>query len=814
MKHLIDAYQKGSKIVLWLKDKDKNLRVEKEFNNYVYLSKKAKWLLDKHDIPHKLVKKKTYYNTVKEVYEVPVVNIRKFVRDVEKAFKHKLVMFNADILPEQMFLYKNGLVPFCLVDDDLNFVKVDDVKLEEVNIEVGKVLKYNGKEVSDKEFLDKFEKDDPDVIRMPYVFSKLPELAKRLNYNFHRWDKVEIKYRGGKSYYSYGQVRYQDFSFSLRGRLLVDSSSMVGAYCSTDAIVELCQLSGCLFQKLAPRSFGAVFQSALVREMVSNNIMVPFKQKPIDRPINMMDFLKSDRAGHTLDPKIGFHKDVAQVDFSSMYPWLIYNHNISAETILAKDGPFEHVPGIPVKVSLRNKGLVPRAIKPFLDRRMYYKKNPSAVNNERAVGLKWVLVTSYGYLRFREFKLGLASSHMAICSYARETLLKAMHLAEEKGFEVVHGIVDCLFIKKRNITEEEVKDFCKELEILVGIPCGIDGIYKWVVLLPSVLDFQRPVPAKYYGVFRSGDVKARGIEVRQSSACLFVRDFQEKVLDIVKGCSNEKEIVKLFPFICKLFKQYICSLKEIDSKFLECRVRVSKTEYKHKIAQAIAVLQLKKKGVDVKPGMVVKFIYSSGGVVLAEDFKGNVDVLKYKEMLFRSLRILQPFGIINVYERQAKLEEFVLKFKVRYYPMRKEFLEKRGLSEKEFRRKLEKEGWLVWRGGLIGIQDRDEVYPNVYRKYSLLKKLLGKQYLALKYMNKVHHGMPDFVCYRNKKFKFVECKLQYECLSKVQKKCIQKLLSLGFNVEVYRLVDNRTKTREALITVDGVKRIVEKQLVL
>ncbi|MBU0615323.1 MAG: VRR-NUC domain-containing protein [Nanoarchaeota archaeon] len=815
MRFLIDAYRKGNKIILWVKENEKNIRIEKEFESHVYLSLKAKEFLERENIPHSLVKRKTYYNTIKDVYDVAVVNLSKFVRDVEKEFKHKLVMFDADIIPEQMFLYKNNLVPFCCVDENLNFLKIDTVQLKEVNIEVDKKLKYNGKEVSDEEFLERFKQDDPDVIRMPYAFSKLPELSKRLNYNFHRWDATDIKYIGGKSYYSYGQVRYQDFAYSLRGRLLVDSCSMVGSYCSTEAIVELCQLSGCLFQKLAPRSFGAVFQSSLVREMVRSRLMVPFKQKPVDRPMNMLDFLKSDRAGHTLDPKIGFHKDVAQIDFSSMYPWLIYNHNISAETVLSKEGPFENVPGIPVRVSLRHKGLVPRAIKPFLDRRMYYKKNPSSVNNEKAVGLKWVLVTSYGYLRFREFKLGLASSHMAICSYAREALLKSMHLAEEKGYEVVHGIVDCLFIKKKGITEEEVKDFCRELEALVGVPCGFDGIYKWVVLLPSVIDFQRPVPARYYGVFTSGDVKARGIEVRQHSSCMLVRDFQEKVLSIIKNCPDKKEIVAMFPFICKLFKKYASSLDEIDHKYLECRVRVSKTDYKHKIAQAVAVLQLKKKGVDVKPGMVVRFIYSSSGVVLAEDFKGNVDVVKYRKFLLRSLRILQPFGFIteNVYERQSRLEEFCFKVTEKYVPMRKEFFEKRGLSEKEFKRVLEKDGWIVWRGGSIGVQDRDEVYPNVYKKYELLKRLLGKRYCQLKYINSVHHGMPDFICYRHQKFKFVECKLQYESLSDVQKRCITKLQNMGYLVEVCRLMKQSARFKVVHRDVNTGKRIIlEKQL--
>lgn len=75
--------------------------------------------------------------------------------------------------------------------------------------------------------------------------------------------------------------------------------------------------------------------------------------------------------------------------------------------------------------------------------------------------------------------------------------------------------------------------------------------------------------------------------------------------------------------------------------------------------------------------------------------------------------------------------------------------------------------------------------------------------------------MPDFLCYRDGVFKFVECKLQYECLSERQKKCISKLQSLGFLVEVHKLVDERTKIRSAFVDLSSSdKLIIERQLKL
>jgi hypothetical protein len=154
-----------------------------------------------------------------------------------------------------------------------------------------------------------------------------------------------------------------------------------------------------------------------------------------------------------------------------------------------------------------------------------------------------------------------------------------------------------------------------------------------------------------------------------------------------------------------------------------------------------------------------------------------------------------------------------------YVPKRRTKRTNYGLSELQVKAKLLKEGWEVWRGGNIGITRRAELYPNVERKYRRLCELLEqdypKQLELLQYLCHVHHGMPDYVCYRRGEWKFVECKLYHEQLSKRQKTCITKLQSLGFIVEVHKLIDHRTKTRKAEINLaTGKKKIKEHQLTL
>ncbi|MBW2971068.1 hypothetical protein KY320_02815, partial [Candidatus Woesearchaeota archaeon] len=705
---VMDCYRKENSVVLWLKTGNDDIKIEIKYRIFIYMKacKKAERFLEQNRITKIEQLRQTYRKKWQKVYAIPIWNLSNFeryVRWVEKQTRYRIPLYNADTKPEQLFLYEHNLKPGCVVKINgkqiipletteeialkqmqLNVIPSQDIRASrEVEIRAiiadNKTFEVDEKGKNDtssekqilKQFVMYFRQQDPDVIFMDYGYSRLPYLVSRLQVHnmhcpFNRFDDRPIIYRGGRSFFSYGAVRYQDYALELRGRFLVDKSTAIGNECNIDAIMELCDLTGTRFTTVASRSFGATFQFALVRQLVMQKYLIPYKEKPIDKPLSMFEMLKADRGGHTLDPKLGFHTDVAEIDFASMYPWLIYNNNISADTILHNKGPFNSVPDVPITPSMQFKGIVPRAIKPIIDRRMYYKQHPTAINKAKSKGLKWVLVTSYGYLRFREFKLGLASSHMAICSYARETLLQAMKLAEQHGFEVVHGIVDSLYIKKNGITEKEVREFCKELELMTGIPAFFEGIFKWIVFLASVNDEARPLPATYYGVLQNGEIKARGIELRRRSTPAFVKHFQSKLIESISNCETEQEIRQMVPALAKILREVAEIIPTIEPWLLVCPIQVAQTQYKHNIPQKKILEQLKQKGIAVEPGQIIKFIYSTHGPILPEAYDNNPDVGKYKDLLIRALfNVVQQFGYSKkeVYEmcrkeRQIQLVEF------------------------------------------------------------------------------------------------------------------------------------------------------------
>jgi len=57
-----------------------------------------------------------------------------------------------------------------------------------------------------------------------------------------------------------------------------------------------------------------------------------------------------------------------------------------------------------------------------------------------------MLVTCFGYTGYRNAKVGQIQGHERITDTSRELLLQIKKLAENMGYEVLHGIVDCLWV--------------------------------------------------------------------------------------------------------------------------------------------------------------------------------------------------------------------------------------------------------------------------------------------------------------------------------------------------------------------------------
>src|SRR6267143_1602692 len=99
--------------------------------------------------------------------------------------------------------------------------------------------------------------------------------------------------------------------------------------------------------------------------------------------------------------------------------------------------------------------------------------------------------------------------------FSRIVLERAVAIAEARGFRLVHGIVDSMWLTKPGATAADYEELCAVIRKDLDLPLSFEGQYKWIVFLNSKTDPQAPVLNRYYGIFQDRTLKVRGIDVRR-----------------------------------------------------------------------------------------------------------------------------------------------------------------------------------------------------------------------------------------------------------------------------------------------------------
>jgi DNA polymerase-2 len=137
-----------------------------------------------------------------------------------------------------------------------------------------------------------------------------------------------------------------------------------------------------------------------------------------------------------------------------------------------------------------------------------------------------MLVTSFGYLGYRNARFGRIEAHEAVTAFGREKLLQAKEICEEEGFELLHALTDSLWIRRKGLREEDVMELCRKISEATGITMNLEGLYRWMVFLPSKGSPESPVANRYFGLFKNGKIKARGLAFRRGDTPRLVQEAQ------------------------------------------------------------------------------------------------------------------------------------------------------------------------------------------------------------------------------------------------------------------------------------------------
>lgn len=722
---LFDLFAKGPEMVLWLLAEDgRRLRLaDRSFAMTVFAEGPAPEVeaclraLEASGVAAPLgprLRRDFWTGRLRPVQALRPADLQGWGRSLRRAAdRFPLVEWhNADLAPEQVYCYERDAFPFALcevefdggellalrcLDDrwaaDYPSPPFETVALSAEGSLLGRIprlesitLRHGGSSTTWDDpptMLEAFQgalrRIDPDVVMTAggdsFVFPLLLSVAERqgVELDLDREPppeprRVEVE---GRSYMSYGRVLYSSPDFHLYGRLHLDAcNSFMVEKSGLEGLFEVARLSRIPPQRIGRRSIGTGITSVQIDLAWRDGYLVPWRKTRPEAWKSAAQLLRTDRGGLVYAPQPGFHDEVVELDFASMYPTIMARFNVSPETVNCGCCANARVPEIGYGLCEKRRGLVSRALEPIIAKREEYKRLRAEAKaagdldahrraDHRQSALKWMLVCCFGYLGYRNARFGRIEAHEAVSAFSRELLTVAREACEERGWRMLMANVDCVFIAKPGWTREEVDDLCRGIDARTGLSIALEGVYRWIAFLPSRQVPGRPVPTRYFGCFEDGSLKYRGIECRRSDLPPWVRERQlEAIRMLAEGARGTEECRAMAPALLERAAEWEAMLwrHEVPLDALAIRGSLSKDpgEYAGPGRQALAARQAVQAGLGLHAGQAIEYLVTNAGdpdrerrvrLAALADADTTCDPAAYVRMLRRAMNtVLWPLG--------------------------------------------------------------------------------------------------------------------------------------------------------------------------
>jgi DNA polymerase II len=471
------------------------------------------------------------------------------------------------------------------------------------------------------------KREDPDVILSEWgdstVLPLLREQAEhlRIHIPLNRDTAVPVQQSRSRSYMSYGRILFKDSATTLFGRLHVDKqNSFISDKCDCTGLWELARITKLPVQYAARTTTGTGISYMQMELAYRDGVLIPEQKAEPEDPKQPDELLTSDRGGLVFVPKIGFSSNVAELDFVSEYPSIMARFNISPETVncsCCPDAP--QVPELGYRICQKRRGITSRVVERLISKRIQLKQcQQSAPASDvkryklQRDSLKWLLVCCFGYTGYKNARFGKIEAHEAINAVARETLLVAKEMAENRGFELLHALVDSLYVWKDKANREDYEELAREIEAQTRLPLAIEAIYRYIVFLPSKRFHDIPVPNRFFAVSQDGELKVRGIECRRHDTPPLVSKMQREVLTILSEAHDYDSYIKKLVdarAVCRRFEDSLADGSvAIEDLIVSKRITLSPRDYQKAGSTAIAAQQLFGSGVKLRPGQNIEYV--------------------------------------------------------------------------------------------------------------------------------------------------------------------------------------------------------------
>lgn len=378
--------------------------------------------------------------------------------------------------------------------------------------------------------------------------------------------------------------------------------------------LELSRISGATWSTSVKLMISAHVESILLRNFYNRKFICPVNYNEV-----ITTRKRNNESSHTfkgglnLEPKIGLHDGyIVMMDFKSLYPSIIAEHDICFTTVEYKEN-HEAIPPV-IKEKYRNKGILSRIVWSLVNKRDKVRKNMQKCTDDferrklelRQIGLKKMANSMYGFLGYQRSRFYNPALAALIARLGRDILRALVAKLIEKGLQVVYGDTDSagVLFEKENaeIVKTLVTDFCRDYRY-ISIDMSI--VYKTMLIVKKKKYVAWSIDEK-----QKRDIK--GLEMVRRDWCPLVYKVCEGFLNIVetgiRGNILREEILKYISKVAENIRQ----LKNISDFIISQEIHIDNVRLAKENSKGRPYIDIAKKeileGRQLPPGRCISYI--------------------------------------------------------------------------------------------------------------------------------------------------------------------------------------------------------------
>lgn len=403
-------------------------------------------------------------------------------------------------------------------------------------------------------------------------------------------------------------------------------------------------------------SYGQLVENYMLRSAQDQGILAP--NRPTQSDIAQRHQAGAYAGGFVYEPEKGLHEDIALFDFKSLYPTIIVSHNISPDTLDREDCGDE----LEVETDENEyvfcqdePGFIPDILESIVSERYEIKQRLPELEEgspeyhdryNRQYALKTLSNAFYGYLGYASARWYSRECAEATTFLGRKYIHDTIDIAEERGFEVVYGDTDSVFLKGNDIAEH-ADEFASEVNDTLPSFMELELEDIFVRGLFTYTDSGEGAKKKYAMLRPDGSVKITGFEQVRRDWSPIAKDTQEEVIGLVL----ENRVDEAVERVKEVIEELQAGEVELDRLRIYSKMTKKPENYDAKSPHVEAAKRAIERGKDISPGDTIAYVITAGGGTISDraeilEHASDYDATYYIEnqVIPVALRVLKVFG--------------------------------------------------------------------------------------------------------------------------------------------------------------------------